>query len=83
MAADNDMRASAAQRALAQVWIKRVAVASVVVWVACIGIWYLMGADSEGFWPLWTMYGLGAVLMFLTWVAYGPRREDPPKEPRR
>ncbi|MFA7323050.1 MAG: hypothetical protein WC005_01700 [Candidatus Nanopelagicales bacterium] len=79
MARDDDLRATASQRARAQGWIKRIAVGSVVLWIVCIGIWWLMGADSASFWPLWTMYGAGAVLMFLTWVAYGPTREDPDK----
>lgn len=78
MANNQELRVSPEVKAKAQRLIKPLGIAILVIWAAAIGIWYVVGADENNFWPIWLMWILGGVLMLAAWAAYSPAKGEGP-----
>ncbi|MCB0918799.1 MAG: 2TM domain-containing protein [Actinobacteria bacterium] len=81
MATEDDLRDAAERRLKAQRSFWALLGVFVVVWIICWGVWGISYATSEvhktqGFWPLWVMFGTGIALLFSGWNAFGPRQGE-------
>lgn len=57
-----------ARRARFKSWLWRAGIACAIIYPLLVLIWYLTGAGE--FWPVWGIYAMGGILLFLTWGAF-------------
>jgi len=57
-----------ARRARMKFWLLRAGIGCAILYALLVLIWYLTGAGE--FWPLWAMYAMGGLLLFLTYGAF-------------
>ncbi|MDO8731684.1 MAG: hypothetical protein Q7L55_03815 [Actinomycetota bacterium] len=58
----------AARRARMRFWLWRAGIGCAILYALLVLIWYYTGAGE--FWPLWAMYAMGGLLLFLTYGAF-------------
>ena len=67
-----------ARRARFRTWLWRAGIGCAIVYPLLVLIWYVTGAGE--FWPLWAMYAMGGLLLFLTWGTFAKQSIMPKKE---
>jgi hypothetical protein len=74
--ANEELRVSPETKLWAQRSIKKIAALVLVLWAISIGIWYLLGADEQNFWPSWGMWIFAGVVMVVAWAAFSPAKGE-------
>ena len=59
-------------------WLLRAGIACAILYPILVAIWYFTGAGE--FWPVWPMYAMGALLLFLTYGSFAKGSIMPKKD---
>ena len=74
----DNLRAAAVKRIKAKRDFWRTFGIFVIFWLILTAVWALSGGGY--FWPMWAMFGMGIVLLFIGFGAYGPAERQPSEQ---